>query len=119
VRKAQVSVFPINQSLITDLTPQLKIVLYSLVELLNRKEEKTFVTTNELRLKYIEICHEKKIIPRKQTQFWIYLQELAKQGLVDLKVVNRHQDGKSAGRRSLIGIIDIPISELLELLEES
>lgn len=119
VRKAQVSVFPISKTLITDLPIQQKIVLFSLAKLLIKKEKKTFVTTAELRLKYEEICFEKDIIPRKQTQFWVYLQELAKQGLVDLKVVNRHQDGKSVGRTSLIGIIDVPLSELIQLFEES
>ncbi|MFX0211699.1 MAG: Cdc6/Cdc18 family protein, partial [Candidatus Hodarchaeota archaeon] len=118
VRKAQVSVFPISKTLITDLPIQQKIVLFSLAKLLIKTEMKTFVTTTELRSKYEEICIEKDIIPRKQTQFWVYLQELAKQGLVELNVVNRHQDGKSVGRTSLIGIIDVPLSELMQLFEE-
>ena len=114
VRKAQVSVFPINQSIITDLSPQLKQVLFALASLLNSKKDNAHVTSRELREKYDEICEK----PRKQTQFWNYLQQLAKQGLIDLNVHNRHENGKSAGRTTLIGISDLPVSELLFLLKQ-
>ena len=118
VRKAQVSVFPINQSVITDLSPQLKRVLFALASLLNSKKHNAYVTSRELREKYNEICTKSHVSPRKQTQFWNYLQQLTKQGLIELEVQNRHENGKSAGRTTLIGISDLPVSELLFLLEK-
>ncbi len=117
VRKAQISVFPIKHSFITDLSPQLKSVLLSLALLLKCNKDRAFVTTKEVREKYNEICTKSQIKPRKQTQFWMYLQELAKQGLVELEVQNLHHKGKSSGRTTLIGISDFPVNELLHLLE--
>ncbi|MFX1546456.1 MAG: Cdc6/Cdc18 family protein [Promethearchaeota archaeon] len=117
IRKAQVNIFPIKQSLITDLPPQLKKVLYALASLLNCEKNRGFVTTDELRYKYGEICEKSNDKPRKQTQFWNYLQNLAKQGLIELNVQNRHQNGKSAGRTTLISISDLPVRDLLFLLE--
>jgi cell division control protein 6 len=117
VRKAQVSVFPIKLSFITDLPSQLKIVLLALALILNFEKNRAFVTTTELREKYDEICKENQMRPRKQTQFWTYLQELARQGIIELKVRNTHRDWKSAGRTTFIGIPDFPVSELLLLLK--
>ncbi|UCG03722.1 MAG: AAA family ATPase, partial [Candidatus Heimdallarchaeota archaeon] len=56
VRKAQVSVFPINQSIITDLPSQLKTVLFALASLLNSQKNTGHVTSGDLRKKYNEIC---------------------------------------------------------------
>ncbi|MFX1282014.1 MAG: Cdc6/Cdc18 family protein [Promethearchaeota archaeon] len=119
IRKAQVSIFPIKQSIIIDLASQLKKVLFALALLLNHEKNRAFVTTNELRNKYNEICKETQEKPRKQTQFWNYLQNLAELGLIKLQVQNRHQNGKSAGRTTLIGISDLPVSDLLLLLEQN
>ena len=118
IRMAQVSVFPINQSIIMELPLQLKRVLLALATLLNSKKHSAYVTSSELREKYNEICKKANDRPRKQTQFWNYLQQLTKQGLIELEVQNRHKNGKSAGRRTLIGISDLPVSELLFLLEQ-
>lgn len=118
IRKAQVSVFPINQTIITDLPPQQKLLLFALASLLNSKKHIAYVTSKELREKYNEICKKSHIRPRKQTQFWNYLQQLTRQGLIELEVQNRHESGKSAGRITLIGISDLPVSELLFLLEQ-
>ncbi|MHA2305904.1 MAG: Cdc6/Cdc18 family protein [Candidatus Hodarchaeales archaeon] len=117
VRKAQVSVFPIKQSMITELSPQMKYILRALAILLKNEKTQAFVTTTEVREKYEEICLQSKMKPRKQTQFWYYLQQLSKYGLISLKVHNRHQNGKSEGRVTSIGISNVPISDLLLLLE--
>jgi len=117
VRKAQVSIFPIKQSMITELSPQLKNVLYALASLLHFDKSRATVTTNEVREKYEEICQSSNMEPRKQTRFWSYLQELSKHGLIKLQVKNHHQNGKSSGRITSIGIPDFPISDLLLLLE--
>jgi len=117
VRKAQVSIFPIKQSMITELSPQLKNVLYALASLLHFDKSRATVTTTEVREKYKEICQNSNMEPRKQTRFWSYLQELSKHGLIKLQVKNHHQNGKSSGRITSIGIPDFPISDLLLLLE--
>ncbi|MFX1515705.1 MAG: Cdc6/Cdc18 family protein [Promethearchaeota archaeon] len=119
IRKAQVSVFPINRSIITSLPPQLKRVLLALASLLNSKKHISYVTSRELREKYNEICKKFHERPRKQTQFWHYLQQLTKQGLIELEVQNQHENGKSAGRTTLIGISDLPVGELLFLLGQN
>ncbi|MHA2226343.1 MAG: Cdc6/Cdc18 family protein [Candidatus Hodarchaeales archaeon] len=119
VRKAQVSVYPFKRSLITDLSPQLKIILQALASLLSNMKERALVTTMELRAKYHDLCQISHLEPRKNTQFWIYLQELVKYGIIELHVENRHFNGKSAGRTSLIGIHDFPVDELLFLLESN
>ncbi|UCE13717.1 MAG: AAA family ATPase [Candidatus Heimdallarchaeota archaeon] len=117
IRRAKSSLFPIKRSVITDLSQQQKYILQALALLLKNETSCGFVTTKELQEKYCEICTEAQILPRKQTQFWNYLQELAKHGIVELEVRNRHHNGKSAGRTTMISISDIPISELLPLLE--
>jgi len=119
IRKAQVSVFPINQSIIMDLPLQLKRVLLALATLLHSKKHRAYVTSNELWEKYNEICKKSHDRPRKHTQFWNYLQQLTKQGLIELEVQNRHKNGKSAGRTTLIGISDLPVGELLFLLKKN
>jgi len=117
VRKAQVSIFPIKQSMITELSPQLKNVLYALASLLHIDKSRATVTTTEVREKYEEICQNTNMEPRKHTRFWSYLQKLSKYGLIKLQVKNYHQNGKSSGRITSIGIPDFPISDLLLLLE--
>ncbi len=117
MRKAQVSVFPVNQTIISELPPQLKTVLLALASLLHNLKNRAYVTSNEVHEKYTEICKQSNTKPRKQTRFWSYLQELSKHGLIELKVKNQHRNGKSAGRVTLIGIPDLPINDLLSLLE--
>ncbi len=117
VRKAQISVFPIKQSMVTELSPQMKQVLLALAILLRDEKTRAFVNTTEVREKYEEICIQSKMKPRKPTQFWSYLQQLSKYGLINLKVHNRHKNGKSEGRVTSIGISDVPVSDLLFLLE--
>ncbi len=117
VRKAEVSIFPVPQSLITELPTQLKLVLLALAKLLDDGKSSHSVTITELKKEYQQICNSKGIPPRKSTQFWFYLQELSKQGLVELEVKNKHTDGKSEGRITTLSIVDIPVREIVELLE--
>ncbi|MFX0087420.1 MAG: Cdc6/Cdc18 family protein [Candidatus Hodarchaeota archaeon] len=117
MRKAQVSIFPVNQSVIMELSPQLKTVLLALASLLHNLKHRAYVTSKEVCEKYTEICRQTNTKPRKPTQLWSYLQELSKYGLIELKVKNQRRNGKSAGRVTLIGIPDLPINDLLSLLE--
>ncbi len=118
VKRAQTNNFPIKDSIISDLPLQHKTVLRAIALLLNSDNVKTFVTTTELKKKYIEICKKYNLPPRKQTQFWVYLQDLAQQGLIELKIENRHNGkGKSNGRTSIIRLSNIPVSYLLFILQ--
>ncbi len=117
VRKAQVSCFPIKQTLITDLPLHQKIVLFSIASVLNRQTNSMYTLTADIKRKYEALCQSKDIIPRKQTQFWVYMQELHKIGLIKLEVINRHNKGKSRGRIGKVGISDFPVLELMQLLQ--
>jgi cell division control protein 6 len=119
VRKAQVSIFPVKQSFITDIPLHQQLVLLALASLLQEKNDQRFVLSREIRMKYSQICKTKGITPRKTTQFWLYLQELHKHGFLQLKVINRHKDGTSLGRIAQVSINDLPVDELTTLLLET
>ena len=119
IRKAQISHFPIKQSTITDLHLHLKLLLLSIANLLLQFPDKSNVFTSDVKSEYEKICLEKGQIPRKQTQFWVYLQELKQSGVIQLEVVNRHKKGKSGGRSAKVSITDLPVHELIEILNES
>ncbi|MHA1978405.1 MAG: Cdc6/Cdc18 family protein [Candidatus Hodarchaeales archaeon] len=118
VRKAQVSSFPIKQSLITDLPLHQKYVLFSIASILKQQTDTMYALTADIKRKYEGLCHNKGLRPRKQTQFWVYLQELHKIGLIRLKVINRHKQGKSLGRTGRVSISDFPVNELFQLLQQ-
>ncbi len=117
VRKAQVSSFPIKQSLITDLPLHQKFVLFSIASILRRQSDSMYVLTADIKQKYESICQANGLNARKQTQFWVYMQELHKIGLIRLEVINRHNKGKSLGRTGKVSISDFPLAELLQLLQ--
>jgi cell division control protein 6 len=117
VRIAQVSSFPIKQSLITDLPLHQKIVLFSIATILKNQSNSMYVFTSDIKEKYKSLCQTNGLKARKQTQFWVYMQELHKIGLIKLEIINRHNKGKSLGRTGKVSISDFPIAELLHLLQ--
>ena len=118
VRKAQASSFPIKQSLITDLPLHQKFVLLSIASILKQQTDTKYALTAEIKRKYKGMCHNNGLTPRKQTQFWVYLQELHKLGLIKLKVINRHKQGKSLGRTGKVSISDFPVTDLFHVLRK-
>ena len=118
VRKAQVSSFPIKQSLITDLPLHQKIVLFSIASILKRQNDTMYALSADVKRKYEKSCQNTGVSPRKQTQFWVYLQELHKIGLIKLEIINRHKKGKSLGRTGKVSISDLPVNELVEYLQK-
>ena len=62
---------------------------------------------------YAVVCEEYEVAARKHTQFWIYVQDLEKIGLLKTKVSS---DGKS--RTTLISLPDIPSKVLAKKMEE-
>jgi cell division control protein 6 len=115
IRKAIITVMPVEKSLIEDLGIHSKIVLFSIARLLN-KCEKAYTTTPEIRKEYERVCEEANIRPRKQTQLWTYLKDLGRLGLIQQEVENRHNNGRSLGRISTIKISDLPTEEILSNL---
>jgi cell division control protein 6 len=118
VRKAQISNFPVKQSLITDLPQHQKIILFTIAQLLLRRNDEGYILTSEIKREYEITCGIKGITPRKQTQFWIYIKELSKNGLITSEVINRHNKGKSQGRTAKVSIPDFPVCELTAFLDE-
>jgi cell division control protein 6 len=118
VRKAQISSFPLKQSLITDLPQHQKLVLFTIAQLLRQRNNEGYILSNEIKREYEITCGIKGVTPRKQTQFWIYIQELTKSGLITSEVINRHNKGKSQGRTATISISDFPVCELTNVLDD-
>lgn len=116
IRKAIISVLPIEKSIIDELATHTKLVLLSIARLLN-KCDSNFTTTPEIRNEYERVCEEANIRPRRQTQVWAYLKDLGRLGLIQQEVQNRHRNGKSLGRISTIRIRDLPTEEILNNLE--
>jgi len=119
VRKAQLNNFPVKQSLIADLPQHQKLILFTIAQLLLRRNSEGYILSNEIKREYEINCAIKGIIPRKQTQYWIYLQELTKSGLITSEVINRHIKGKSLGRTAKISISDFPVGELTAFLDKT
>lgn len=113
VRKAVVSVLPMEKSFVQDLNSHQKLILLSIARLIR---DKPFVTTPEVKTTYIQMCEQNGIRPRRQTQIWSYLKDLTRLGLIQQEVENRHKQGRSLGRVSIIRIRDIPIEEIIQTL---
>lgn len=114
VRKAVVSVLPMEKSVIEDLSTHQKLLLLSIAKLLCG--DQSSVTTPEVKNSYISICEEAGVRPRRQTQIWAYLKDLGKLGLIQQEVENRHRKGRSLGRVTKIHVRDIPIEEIIQSL---
>ncbi|MFX0013073.1 MAG: Cdc6/Cdc18 family protein [Promethearchaeota archaeon] len=114
VRKAVISVLPIEKSVVEDLNTHQKLLLLSIAKLLSIN--RTSVTTPEVKNSYLSICEEAGARPRRQTQIWAYLKDLERLGLIQLQVENRHKNGKSRGRITTIQVRDIPTEEIISCL---
>ncbi len=117
VRKAVVSVLPLEKSVIEELSQHQKILLLSIAKLLN-EHDRPVVTTPEIKEYYIQVCEESSIRPRRPTQVWAYLKDLSRLGLIQQEVENRHNTntGRSLGRVTSIRIRDIPVKEIISSL---
>jgi len=114
VRKSHSTIVPIKKSIITDLPIHQQTILIALAILLVNNKSKSHINTKELKEKYCEICKRNGLKPRRQTQFWDYLQNLSALGLITLTVQNQHKEGKSFGRTTFIGIHSFSAEQLVE-----
>ena len=115
VRKAVISVLPIEKSVVEDLNTHQKLLLLSIAKLLY-DNNRPFVTTPEVKNSYVSICEEAGVHPRRQTQIWAYLKDLGRLGLIQQEVENRHKNGRSMGRVTTIRVRDIPVNEIIQAL---
>ena len=115
VRKAVVSVLPIEKSVVEDLSTHQKLLLLTIAKLLSC-DNRPFVTTPDVKNSYVSTCEEAGVRPRRQTQIWAYLKDLGRLGLIQQEVENRHKHGRSLGRVTAIRIRDIPVEEIIQSL---
>ncbi|MHA2408077.1 MAG: Cdc6/Cdc18 family protein, partial [Candidatus Ranarchaeia archaeon] len=114
VRKAVVSVLPIEKSVVEDLNTHQKLLLLSIAKLLC--DNRPFVTTPEVKNSYMSVCEEAGVRARRQTQLWAYLKDLGRLGIIQQEVENRHKNGRSMGRVTTIRVRDIPVNEIIQSL---
>ena len=115
IRKAVITVMPIERSMIDDLNTHQKLILLSIARLLNSRIQ-SYVTTPEIKQEYEHICEEANLRPRRQTQVWAYLKDLNRLGLIQQEVENRHKNGRSLGRIATVRIRDLPTKEIITTL---
>ncbi len=115
IRKAKSDIHPvIRKDTLRDLPVQHKVLLLAISRALTT--ERSYATTSEAKRIYRIACEEYNIRPRRHTQFWEYLSELEKQGIIATKISGVGIKGKT----TLISLPDIPASileqEILNLL---
>ncbi|MHA1973355.1 MAG: Cdc6/Cdc18 family protein [Candidatus Hodarchaeales archaeon] len=115
VRKMMSSVLPIDKSILEDLSLHQKLVMLSIAKMLH-KNDKTHITTPDLKEYYKQVCEEAGVESRGSTRFWTYLKDLDRLGLIQQEVLNRHENGRPLGRVALIKIRDIPVEEIIKNL---
>ncbi len=115
IRKAKSDIHPVvRKDILRDLPVQHKVLLLAISRALTT--EKAYVKTSETEKIYRIVCEEYNIRPRRHTQFWEYLNELEKQGIITTKISGTGMKGKT----TLISLPDIPTlileQEILNLL---
>lgn len=111
VRAAKASIYStISESKLIDLDINRKLVLLAVARAM---KQNVTIPTSAAEKTYAIACEEYDVPARKHTQFWSYIQDLEKIGLVKTKVSS---DGK--GRSTLISLPDIPSKELARKLAE-
>ncbi len=111
VRAAKASIYStISESKLIDLDINRKLALLAVARAM---KQNVTIPTSAAEKTYAIACEEYDVPARKHTQFWSYIQDLEKIGLVKTKVSS---DGK--GRSTLISLPDIPSKELARKLAE-
>jgi cell division control protein 6 len=72
----------------------------------------TYIPTSAAEKNYAVVCEEYDIPCRKHTQFWTYVKDLEKQGIVRTYVKT-----DSEGRTTMISLPDVPAKVLCEKME--
>lgn len=111
VRAAKAHIYSVvSESKIKDLDIKRKIALLAVARAM---KQNVTIPISAAEKTYAIVCEEYGVPARKHTQFWSYIQDLEKIGLVKTKVSS---DGKS--RTTMISLPDIPSKELAKKMEE-
>ncbi len=111
VRKAVVQVWPVAKEVIDALNLHAKLFLLGIARTFRFTDE-AYISMGEAEDAYKIVCEEFGQEPRKHTQLWKYVQELA-----ELEVISARPSGPGyRGRTTLISLKSIPAEELEEEL---
>ena len=107
VRKARTLVWPLERSVLKALNLHAKLFLLALARAFRFTDE-AYISMGEAEDRYRAVCEELGQEPRKHTQVWKYVQELAK-----LQLISTRPSGPGMrGRTTLIGLPSVPAEEL-------
>lgn len=114
VREAKAMIYSVvTESKLMDLDRNHKITLLAIARSI---KDKAYVTTGAAEKTYAVVCEEYGETARKHTQFWTYVQNLEKTGVITT-AVRGDADG-SGGRTTYISLPDIPSKVLAHKLED-
>jgi len=111
IRKAVVQVWPVEKEVIEALNLHAKLFLLGIARTFRFTDE-AYISMGEAEEAYKVVCEEYGQEPRKHTQVWKYVQELA-----ELQIISTRPSGPGhRGRTTLISLKSIPAEELEEEL---
>ncbi|MFO8019349.1 MAG: ORC1-type DNA replication protein [Promethearchaeia archaeon] len=114
IRLANQDLMPFaTKDILRGMKKQKLVLLLSVSSILQRKELNE-VSINEIVQEYVLRCENLNLTIKSRSQLWNYLQELKTSGIITARVKSRN----IRGRRSLIGIPDIPLERLQRLLKK-
>ncbi|MFW6311120.1 MAG: ORC1-type DNA replication protein [Nanoarchaeota archaeon] len=102
-----------TKDILMTMNPQ-KLMLISAISFLLKRKEIDEVSINELTEEYQLKCENLNLPQKSRPQLWNYLQELKNSGIITIRIKSKD----IRGRRSLIGIPNIPLDKLNRLLEK-
>ncbi|MCL2712777.1 MAG: AAA family ATPase [Methanomassiliicoccaceae archaeon] len=112
VREAKAMIYSVvTESKLNDLDINRKVTLLAVARSI---KENAYVVTGAVLKTYNVVCEEYDQPARKHTQFWTYVQDLERSGLVTT-IVKGDSDG---GRTTFISLPDIPSKVLAKKLED-
>lgn len=113
IRLANQDLLPFaTKDILRNMNHQKLVVLLSVVNLLG-KNEREEVSIKEVLQDYIIKCENLNLLRKSRSQLWNYLHDLNDSGILTLRVKSKN----IRGRRSLIGIPDIPLKRLRNLVK--
>jgi cell division control protein 6 len=112
VREAKAMIYSVvTESKLADLDLNHKLTLLAIARSI---KDKAYITTGAAEKTYGVVCEEYNETARKHTQFWTYVQNLEKSGIITT-VVRGDAEG---GRTTYISLPDIPSKVLAHKLED-
>jgi len=107
VRRARAQVWPVEKDVLKALPLHAKLFLLAIARVFKFTDE-AYISMGEAEDTYRMVCEELRQEPRKHTQVWKYVQDLAK-----LQLISTKPSGQGyRGRTTLISLYSIPAEEL-------